>query len=235
MTNFECMKLKDFYLFLKKPKIGQAIDINTFGSFMRLISLTILYFYIFLVISVVTIITPLKLLNLMPVMKDVDLTTINILIISIFAPITEECIFRLPLKLTFVNSLLFLTSLLYVLLHKHVDNLFFLLGSLLLFFIISYYSFRNRVSFLDNIKIFSERYFAIIFYTQVFAFGFIHLFNFNLNYSYFYLFPFFVIVQLMMGCFQGYIRVKYKYGIFYCILIHIIINTVFLLPQLFDK
>jgi len=229
------MKLKDLYLFLKRPSIGQVIEVGSSKLFFKLILLTVLYFYIFSIIGLLVVTTPLKLLHLVPEMKNLDYSTINILKIAILAPVYEELLFRLPLKVTFVNLLLFFTTLLYVLLHKHVDNIYLLLGSLLLFFIISYYTFRNRVKFVSNIKMFSKKYFAIIFYAQVFIFGFMHLFNFNLNYSYFYLFPFFVIPQLIMGIFHGYIRVKYKYGIFYGILIHIIINAIFVTLHLLVK
>jgi hypothetical protein len=57
-----------------------------------------------------------------------------------------------------------------------------------------------------------------------FVFGFMHLINNNLNFSLSVLFLIVVLPQIFTGCLLGYIRVRYRLGLYICIAVYSEIN-----------
>ena len=218
-------EFKDFKDFLKHPNLSQEKDINSVNTIIKLtwVSLLIIIGVGFIISTFVT--TPLFLLDFMPRQRRLELSPMNILRISLVAPIIEELIYRLPLKLTRRNFTISFGVLLFILVRK-VDIIYaFSATALFLGFMIV--SVRKFTDFQSNIKQLVNKYFYVVFYFQAIMFGVLHLFNFNLDYKYFYLFPFYVLNYIFIGFFLGYIRVRFKHGIYVCILTHMSMNSLY--------
>jgi hypothetical protein len=98
--------------------------------------------------------------------------------------------------------------------------------SAILFFSLYLYT-RKEFMFLDQLTFFFTNHFSILFYSQALIFGFLHLTNYIVDFRYFYLFPFFVISYICIGCFLGYLRVRYSCGIYLCIATHVVVNSIY--------
>lgn len=219
--------LKDLLLFLKRPYSEPRIDVVSIYSFFKLVGESIFIIFLIEISTSVAILIPLKHFNLLPATQNLTFNTFNALKISIILPVLEELIFRLPLKLSKSNIAIFLSLLLFVILNKLNFYLAlsssFLLFTFLLFIIKSEYLYYSRLYTKYNNN------FLAFFYLQAFIFGTLHLTNYQLYIKYIYLFPLIVINYILIGCFLGYIRVRYAYGIFACIVTHIVINSLYYL------
>jgi hypothetical protein len=219
--------IRDFILFLEKPDFGKQFEIKSFSSFIKIawesfLILIAIDFVIGLVIS-----TPLRYFSLLPSQKGINFSSLNILRFSLLVPIFEELIFRLPLRISKVNLTTPLSLILFFLLYK--VNIYVALSLSIILFVILFFGIKKESDFYYRADYFMTKYFYGVFYFQALLFGFLHLTNYNLNYKYFYLFPFFVISYIFTGCFFGYIRIRYNYGIYVCIVTHIVLNSIYCL------
>jgi membrane protease YdiL (CAAX protease family) len=144
----------------------------------------------------------------------------------ILAPFIEELLFRLPLSLKKIHLffslfsyslyILFFTLLSGKLLNTNIyfKIFFFLFISLLIYFLI------NQSKF-DFIK---KKYYPIYFYLLCIIFGLIHLFNFYkvVPNNLLFIAPLFILPQIILGCFAGYLRLKN--GFLWGFVLHIIFN-----------
>ena len=218
---------RDFILFLKNPGLGRQFEINSIFSFLKLVWKS---FFILLTIAFITglgLSIPLKYFNLWPPPEDINFSLFNIFKIALFLPIVEELIFRLPLRISKVNLAATLSIILFLILYKF--NIYLSLSLSIVLFGFLHLRIKNDSSGLKRIDRFFIKYFFYLFYSQAFVFGFFHLTNYKLDFKYFYLFPLFVANQIFMGCFFGYLRVRYKYGIYVCIVTHIVVNSIYCL------
>jgi hypothetical protein len=71
------------------------------------------------------------------------------------------------------------------------------------------------------------KHFKKVFYFLALVFGSLHLFNFNLNLTSLMFSPLIIAVYFAMGCFLGYVRVRFSYGIYAGIIVHIMINSLY--------
>ena len=140
-------------------------------------------------------------------------------------PIIEELIFRLPLRISKINLVIPISLILFLFLYR--INIYVAISLTIFLFVFLIFNISSESSILKRVNFFSTKYLYIIFYSQAIIFGLLHLMNYRLNYKYFYLFPFFVISLVFTGCFFGYIRVKYIFGIYVCIVSHIIANSIY--------
>jgi Type II CAAX prenyl endopeptidase Rce1-like len=216
---------KDFISFLKNPNFVNQIKIGSISSFLKLVWSSLFIILLISIIISLIISAPLSYFKLLPSLKDVSLGPSSILKISLFVPVVEELIFRLPLranKITVASSL----GLLLFLIFKNIN--FYLAVSLLIlligYLLLKIKSGSASINLVDSSL---SKYFFWVFYFQAVIFGILHLTNFNLNFKYFYLFPFFIITYILTGCIWGYIRVKYTLGIYACIVTHIILNSIY--------
>lgn len=99
----------DFVLFLKRPDPNAKIEIVKISSYFG-IALTGFLVLILIDLFSGLVLIPLKISGLIPKLKDFDFTTYNIIRVSIFLPIIEELVFRLPLRITKFNIVIFLSS-----------------------------------------------------------------------------------------------------------------------------
>ncbi|PWS27550.1 hypothetical protein DHW03_08125 [Pedobacter yonginense] len=145
----------------------------------------------------------------------------------VVAPIAEELIFRLPLKVKRLNIFVALVMAygIFYLSHKSVATLFSLaevLKAITFILICLEILYCLKDEFFNAI---STRYFSLYFYALTITFGLLHVRNYidlvpsNLV----LLAPIFAIPQIIAGFFLGYFRLKR--GLFWSILLHAVINT----------
>ena len=221
---------KDLIIFLKNPSLGIQFDIKSISSFLKLVWISFLLLLAIDIITGLLFVTPLRYLNLYPSLKEINLTPINILKVSLLLPIIEELIFRLPLRISKINFITTLSIIIFLVLHKYcLSNVYLALSLSLIFFITLNLLINKKSNFLNKLTIFFNKYFQFIFYFQALIFGFLHLTNYRVDFKYFYLFPLFAISYISSGCFWGYMRVKYKFGIYICIVSHVVVNSLYCL------
>ncbi|MBK7710509.1 MAG: CPBP family intramembrane metalloprotease [Bacteroidales bacterium] len=217
----------DLISFLKSPDPEQRFEIKTYGSFLRLLwSSFVITLLISFIISLI-ISTPLRYLDLLPSIKNMQFQRFNILKMSLFVPVIEELIFRLPLRISKVNLSTSFGLLLFLVFQKININIALLFLVWTVIFLV--FNVNKKSDSETSLRNISSKLYLWIFYFQAILFGLLHLSNFNLNYKYFYLFPFYILIYVLIGCFWGYIRVRYNNGIFACILTHILINSLYCL------
>jgi hypothetical protein len=171
--------------------------------------------------------TPLRYLDLLPPLKSFNFNTFYFLKLSFFVPIVEELIFRLPLRFSRINLITSGGLLLFFIFQSL--NIYIAISFLILSFGFIIISIKKGLDSLGRVDNFLTKYFLWIFYFQAILFGFLHLANYNLDIRYFYLFPFYILTYIIIGCFWGYIRVRYKYGLYVCIITHIMLNGLYCL------
>ena len=216
--------LKDFVTFLKRPSLENQIGENTIPLFITLIWRSFLIILLIDALVFFTISSPLKYFNLFPSQIEINLSFYSILKLSLLFPITEELIFRLPLLISRINLAISISLISFVLLIKL--NIYLSISLSLSLLITILFVIKKESNIFYNLKYLSTRYFLIIFYSQAIIFGLLHLNNYRLDIHYFYLFPFYVTSQIIIGCFFGYLRVRYSFGIWLCIVTHVVINSV---------
>jgi hypothetical protein len=217
--------INDFILFLKHPKIEEQICIISFISFLKLVWKSFLILVLIDVVIGLVVAFPLRYFDLFPSQKEFNPSLNNLIKVSVILPIVEELIFRLPLKVNKVNfSLAFCVSL-FVLINRLDRYLGVVLPIIIFGFLLLFL--KDESKFLRKADSIVIKYFYLLFYSQALIFGLLHLKNFNLNFNLFFLFPLFIIGHIIAGCFFGYIRIKYFFGIYICITSHVLINSIY--------
>ena len=221
------LSLKEFILFLKQPNAEKQIEILTIKSFLILVWKSILILIAIDIIIGLLISMPLRYMELFPEQKEIDFSLNAYIKFSLLLPIIEESIFRLPLRISRNNLAISFSLILFIILNKLIIYLAISLSLSLLIALFIVITIKPEI--LNKVNSLSQRYFLLFFYIQAIIFGFLHLTNYKLDIQYFYLFPFFIIGYIVTGCFLGYLRVRYTYGIYLCIATHIAMNSLYCL------
>jgi hypothetical protein len=218
----------DFIIFLKNPSLEKQFDIKSLSLFLRLVWKSFLILLASDLILGLVFCGPLIFFNLFPSVKGINFSLFNILKISLFYPIVEELIFRLPLRSSKFNLVISFSILISLLIFKRLVSNFYLAISLslILYFSLSLFFRKDSFQLIKLINFFTLK-FRLVFYFQALLFGFLHLTNYNIEIKYFYLFPLFIMNYIFSGCFWGYLRVRYANGIYLCIVSHILINSIY--------
>lgn len=218
----------DFVLFLRNPSLEKQFDIKSVSFFLKLVWKSFLILLAGDLILGLVFCGPLIYFKLFPSVKGINFSLLNILKISLFYPIVEELIFRLPLRSSKFNLVISFSLLISLLVFKRlVSNIYLTISlSLVLYFSLSLFFQKDSLLFSKLINFFTLR-FRLIFYFQALLFGFLHLTNYNIEIKYFYIFPLFIMNYIFSGCFWGYLRVRYANGIYLCIASHILINSIY--------
>ncbi|TFD96825.1 hypothetical protein E2605_08380 [Dysgonomonas capnocytophagoides] len=221
------MNPRSLFLFLIKPNIpisNEHLDLkHTFYNIIQGYLLTL--FFIFII--ALTIGMPLKLMGLIPPRKIIVTPSIqNIFLMSIIGPIIEELIFRLPLRYKPQYIIISLSLFLFLIGRKLIGIeivsviVFINIGVLYYFFYI-----KKSLNLNSKFNNFWAEHFSFVFYFYTLSFGLLHISSYtNMIWVHYILAPFIVSVQLVMGAFVGYIRVRYNTGVFIAITIHILLN-----------
>jgi len=211
----------DFIRFIKKPELSTPVSLK-FGQIIVLIIKSLLLYFIFIVISVVFFI-PLSLFDLIPDLPKRQLSD-SLWIIGI-GPVIEEMIFRFPLKNFFKNIFISIAILFFVFVKKYIGIPLTTLIALLIASLPYIVTFRNEGERIINSLV--KNNYPYFFYFITLFFGFLHLSNLNnLTTSHYIVSPVIVLYQIQLGLYLGFLRVKYKAGIFYSIFVHAIFNSV---------
>jgi hypothetical protein len=214
----------DFLLFLKNPEYEPIPDKTVLKKFIsRILNGFLLYFIVSLIAGIVM--NLLKYWDLVPVKSDKLLNAPLSIYILILVPVIEELIFRLPMRFSRINIsisfLAFVFALARVILKMSipVSSLIAIFPGVALFLLLA------EKRHLHSLQEFWVNHFKWIFYTLTLTFGFLHITNFiELKPIHFLLMPFITIYQILLGFILGYFRVRFKNGIVYSILLHILTN-----------
>ena len=219
---------RDFIIFLKNPSPGNQFDIKSISSFLKLVWISFLIILAIDIITGIFISSPLRYFNLYPSLRSINPSPFYILKISLLLPIIEELVFRLPLQISKVNFATTLCIIIFLFLYKlGILNIYLAISLSIILFFFLYLGIKKEYNILNSLSIFFTKYFREVFYFQALIFGFLHLANYNVDFKYFYLFPLFLISYISSGCFWGYIRVRYSFGIYVCITSHIVVNSIY--------
>ena len=211
----------DFIRFIKKPELSTPVSLKLRQIIVLFLKSIFLYF-IFILISVLFFV-PLSLFDLIPELPKRQLSD-SLWIIAV-APVIEEMVFRLPLKNFFTNIFISIAILFFVFVKKNVGIPLAAIIALLIILIPHIIKSKNKVE--EKIKRFVSNYYTYFFYFITFLFGFLHLSNLtNLTASHYIVSPVIVLYQILLGLYLGYLRVRYKTGIIYSILIHATFNSI---------
>lgn len=152
----------------------------------------------------------------------------------ILGSITEELLFRSFLKFSLLNLKLFLCTIIYISINYiniPIGKEYMMLvrfGSFILFFIIFTYIFRYMPVFMNKLKDFYVSKRLVIFYFFLISFSLIHLTSCsNLKMVQLLGISIFLVHILISGYIYSFIRIRY--GLIYCIIMHISHNLALLL------
>jgi hypothetical protein len=213
-----------FIAFIRKPTFCVEKSDFSVNAFLKLL---LLFYFILIPCSVFIII--LKIFEFLPAdrTEDLDDSLISLGHIIFLAPVLEESVFRLPLKLSTITlSASFSVFIIFIikLFFLQEDNyIIYLLSIPLSVIFCGLISYGKDIYF--RIRAFWKKHFRYVFYFFTLIFGLFHLFNYNEIYWWMILSsPFLTLPHIIMGFFLGFIRMNY--GFFYSLLFHATINFI---------
>lgn len=220
--------LRHLFSFLSNPKINETPESLSILNASLMILKFFLFYVAFILISSLIFFPILKLINLFPEQSlPISQIPLSFKLIA-FVPFYEEVIFRLPLKFSKQTLFLALATLVFmIILHK-----FNIIIVIIITAMVSMTPFFRIIPevFFGKMELFWQKHFMFIFYGFALSFGILHMSNFtNLKFGHYLAFPLIVSNQIVMGLLSGYIRVTYKNGFLYGVLLHFLIN----LPLIF--
>ncbi|HYQ59072.1 MAG TPA: CPBP family glutamic-type intramembrane protease [Draconibacterium sp.] len=216
------MKLiKTFISFLKNPELSIPVSLSFKQSFLLLVKSIPLY--ILFVLFCALLFVPLAVFEIMPEFPNRQISDIKWLIV--FAPVLEELFFRLPLRNSFKNAFVPIALCFYSA-TKSTIGIWFAIPFSTLIIIMPYFpNFINQKE--EAINGLVRRHFGMFFYIISIVFGAAHMTNFEiLTKAQILLTPIIIAYQILLGLYLGFVRVKYKWGIVYAILIHSLFNSI---------
>ena len=152
----------------------------------------------------------------------------------ILAPVIEELIFRLPLRNFFKNIFVAFGLLIYVFAKSYLSFGLAISASVVVMSLPYITIFIGELEL--KVNSFVYHHYGFLFYFFAFSFGLLHLTNAGPFTSDMYLSAFiYVINPLLIGFYFAFIRIKFKYGIIYSIIIHTLTNFLHFLPSLLSK
>jgi hypothetical protein len=211
--------------YIKNPEYVNVPGTLNLTDFTEIIGKSVLIYFVFILLSTVLIILPISIFNLVPERVIMDLpVTFKIIILL---PFYEELAFRLPLRYSENNLFIALGTIAFLFLPRS----FSLPISLTIGLLIAGIPFLGilRKRFTKRIQIVYLKNYKVIFYSLAFIFGLLHLYNFkNFELIHFLISPLLVVNQIFMAFLLGFTRVTYKYGFLIAIMLHMLINFIFI-------
>lgn len=215
---------------------------NTDSLFQKIknLSISLLFVYFLVFLSVIFIVFPVDIIitnifhfeSIRGLIKQAQENIGNypFYLVVFFGPFVEELLFRLALRLEKLNVAVFFGVFIYFIFGGPITKfdiyniyyLYLILISLTVSVISYIYLPLKNIIFLEQ-----KKYWLIIF--SIVVFGLIHIYNIKiLHWQLILFYPFFVLPQMIMGYFITILRLKY--GFFWGLSLHILINaTSFLL------
>ncbi len=220
--------LKKLFLFLSRPQISDPPKLLDVKNSILLIVHIILLYLLVVIFTSLLFLPILMWLDLFPqVSKSIADAPLSFKLL-VFIPICEEIAFRLPLKFSKYNLFMSFAAIQFIFFY-HILNLVLLACITIFIILIPFWGVISN-SFYSTMEKIWKKYFPFLYYGFSLSFGILHIFNFsNLKFIHFLLFPFIVSNQIVMGLLLGYVRVTFKNGLIFSILLHILINLPFIL------
>lgn len=215
--------LRHLFFFLSNPKINETPESLSILNASVMILKFLLFYVAFILISSLIFFPILKLINLFPE-QSLSISQIPLSFkLIVFVPLYEEAIFRLPLKFSKQSIFLALATLVFVII-LHKFNIIIVILITTMVSMTPYFRIIPEV-FFSKMELFWKNHFIFIFYGFALSFGILHMSNFNnLKLGHYLAFPLIVSNQIVMGLLSGYLRVTYKNGFIYGVLLHFLIN-----------
>jgi hypothetical protein len=165
--------------------------------------------------------------------NNFEISQKTFLYVVIIAPILEELIFRLPLRISSFSFSISISILILVitklLVCPTIGYEFYLLAIPLTFLLNAFYS--HKKSLLAMIKAFWGSHFKYIFYSFSIIFGLLHLSNFEEIYWWMIVFsPLITLPHIIMGLFLGFIRMNFSF--LHALIFHATINFISSAPSI---
>ncbi len=165
--------------------------------------------------------------------NNFEISQKTFLYVVIIAPILEELIFRLPLRISSFSFSISISILILVFTKLFVCPTvgyeFYLLAIPLTFLLNAFFSLKK--SFFAMIKAFWGCHFKYIFYSFSIFFGLLHLFNFEEIYWWMIVFsPLITLPHIVMGLFLGFIRMNFSF--LHAFIFHATINFISSAPSI---
>jgi hypothetical protein len=172
-------------------------------------------------------------IKIIKVQQEIGTKRLPLFFILFLGPLMEECIFRLPLKISKLNvSLALSLASLYFIGDKIVDfNIlsFYTLIKIIPILFIIYFVYLSKKNLIPVLKKLLDKYYTLYFYSLAIVFGLVHIFNFYkvvpINLLIFS--PLFTMSLILLGVFLNYIRIKI--GFTWVIFAHSFFNLLIML------
>jgi len=153
------------------------------------------------------------------------------LVPALLLPLIEEMLFRLNLKISMNNLLIFFILIFGILLFRafklnQSDSLFLFIIPFIFIAILVYYKFYPDQKIKKYLHNFWVCHFGIIFHSSCWIFALLHLINFEeITPTLLFLSPLIVLPQLILAYALGFLRMNY--GFQYNVIFHVIYNSLF--------
>jgi len=216
--------------YLKEPIFLMGNNKLTARDFFKLLVL----FYIFILPSAF----PIAIFHVFEILpgnftNNFEISPKTFLYVVIIAPILEELIFRLPLRISSFSFSISISILILViaklLVCPTIGYEFYLLSIPLTFLLNAFFS--HKKSLFAMIKAFWGSHFKYIFYSFSIIFGLLHLSNFEEIYWWMIVFsPLITLPHIIMGLFLGFIRMNFSF--LHALIFHATINFISAAPSI---
>jgi len=210
--------------FIKKPSLCIEKSNISGNAFLKL-----LFLFYMILIPASAFIFILDIFEILPSnrIEDPDATLNSLAYIIFLAPLLEELVFRLPLRLTkttlSISLAVFFIVVIKLFFIQEYNYIIYLLSIPLFIIINGLLSYKKNIYL--KIKTFWEKHFLYVFYFFSMIFGLSHLFNYNEIHWWMILSsPLLTLPHIIMGFFLGFIRLNY--GFLYSFLFHATINLI---------
>lgn len=155
-------------------------------------------------------------------------------IVILFAPLIEELIFRLPLRIKRNNFIPFIFLGILIsglsIIHKYYEPVIILYLIPVFLFGIAFTLNFNKKSYQSISHLFKSNY-KLYFYSFTILFALIHIGNYKFSWQVLFFAPLLVLPQFILGFLIGFMRLKF--GLTWGIFLHAIHNTIYILPIIF--
>ncbi len=218
---------KDFLKFLKKPEVNTPVSLSIKQSvilLLKCIPINLVFIFICILLFI-----PLSIFDLVP--ETPKRTMSDAFDLIVLAPVLEELFFRNPLRNFFRNIFLSIALLIYAFSKTYLGIPIAIVIAFLVVALPYIPGLINRHE--SGINKFIHKHYPYFFYFVTFIFGFMHMGNLiDPTVGQYLAWPIIVLYQILMGLLIGFIRVKYKWGILYAIIIHSFFNAIPILIKL---
>ena len=218
----------EFFHFLQRPQY-QSLERKYTNILVTALKIYLLTFLVIGLISAINL-TILPVFLALPVNETFEVPTslkehlwIYFFLATVFAPVTEEIIFRLSLLFNPVNLALSVSTLISLIIHRFCNHLISIISFSLVFILI----YALASTYKSSLISFWNKNFKYIFYSLPILFGLVHISNYKIiEASQYFIALILIFPQLAIGFILSFTRLYYKKGFLICIIFHVLMNMI---------